>query len=72
MPYQNEIKFSLPNTILMKDCIGKRINYKSKVKPESEEEKQQKLQTPKKGQKKITTSDKAETEEERKVPLKEQ
>ena len=47
VPYHNEVKFSLPATILMKDCVGKRIYYERKEK--SKEKEEPKCETPKKG-----------------------
>ena len=78
VPYQNEIKFSLPATILMKDCVGKRIYYKSKEKPKVKEE--LKCETPKKGkgkgkdkakEKQVVKPSEPEVQEESKCPLKE-
>ena len=80
VPYHNEIKFSLPTTILMKDCVGKRIYYKSKEKPKVKEE--PKSETPKKGkgkgkdkvkekEKQVVKLEEPEVVEESKCPYKE-
>ena len=80
VPYKNEIKFSLPATILMKDCVAKRIYYKSKEKPVVKEE--EKKETPKKGkgkgkdkakekEKKQVKPEEPEVQEESKCPEKE-
>ena len=68
VPYKNEIKFSLPATILMKDCVAKRIYYKSKEKPVEKEE--EKKETTKKAKGK--GKDKAKEKEKEKKQVKQE